>query len=60
MHKHRIQSIVRKKYRVQTTDSNHMYVVAENHLDRDIYAERLAEKWVPDLTYIRTGKAGCT
>ncbi|MFD2066999.1 IS3 family transposase [Pontibacter silvestris] len=54
MQKHRIQSIVRKKYRVQTTDSSHAYTVAENHLSRDVQAVRPAEKWVSDLTYIRT------
>ncbi len=56
MQKHHIQSIVRKKYRVQTTDSGHACTVAENHLARDFYAARPAEKWVSDLTYIRTGE----
>ncbi|RDV11972.1 IS3 family transposase [Pontibacter diazotrophicus] len=56
MQKHRIKSIVRKKYRVQTTDSNHTYTVAENFLNRDFFAERPAEKWVSDLTCIRTGE----
>lgn len=56
MQKHRIQSIVRKKYRVQTTDSSHVYTVAENYLSRDFSAARPAEKWVSDLTYIRTGE----
>lgn len=56
MRKHRIQSIVRKKYRVRTTDSNHVYAVAGNHLSRDFSAVRPAEKWVSDLTYIRTGE----
>lgn len=54
MRKAHIQSIVRKKYRVQTTDSNHTYALAENLLNRDFSADRLAEKWVSDLTYIRT------
>jgi putative transposase len=51
-----LQSIVRKKYRVQTTDSNHAYPVSENYLNRNFTAERLGEKWVSDLTYIRTGE----
>ena len=54
MRKHWIQSIIRKKYKVQTTDSSHTYRVAENHLARDFQAVRPAEKWVSDLTYIRT------
>lgn len=55
MQKHQIQSIVRKKYREQTTDSSHAHPVAENYLSRDFHAARPAEKWVSDLTYIRTG-----
>lgn len=54
MRKHAIRSIIRRKYRVQTTDSNHGYTIAENYLNRNFSATRLAEKWVSDLTYIRT------
>lgn len=54
MRKHAIQSIIRRKYRVQTTDSNHSYAIAENYLNRNFHANRLAEKWVSDLTYIKT------
>ena len=35
MKKANIKSIIRKKYRVQTTDSDHEYAIAENHLKRD-------------------------
>ncbi|WP_162055277.1 hypothetical protein [Pontibacter pamirensis] len=34
MQKHRIQRIVRKKYRLQSTDSDHVYGEADNYLDR--------------------------
>jgi putative transposase len=54
MRKHAIRSIIRRKYRVQTTDSNHGFAIADNYLDRNFSATRLAEKWVSDLTYIRT------
>lgn len=54
MRKHHIRSIVRKKYRVQTTDSKHAFTVAENHLNRVFTTERLAQKWVSDLIYIKT------
>jgi transposase InsO family protein len=54
MRKHAIRSIIRKKYRVQTTDSNHGFAIAENYLNRNFSATRLAENWVSDLTYIRT------
>ncbi|WP_371415967.1 IS3 family transposase [Pontibacter sp. SGAir0037] len=56
MQNHHIQSIIRKKYRVRTTDSSHTYTIADNHLAGDFQAVRPAEKWVSDLTYIRTGE----
>ena len=54
MRKHGIRSIIRNKYRVQTTDSNHGHALAENYLNREFATSRLAEKWVSDLTYIKT------
>jgi len=51
-----LKSIVRRKYRVQTTDSRHTYALSENYLERDFQADRLAQKWVSDLTYIKTGE----
>jgi transposase InsO family protein len=54
MKKANIKSIIRKKYRVQTTDSKHSYVVSENHLNRDFSTQTIGRKWVSDLTYIRT------
>lgn len=51
-----LKSIVRRKYRIQTTGFRHTYIVAENHLGRDFTAKRLAEKWVSDITYIKTGE----
>lgn len=56
MKKMGLKSIVRKKYRVQTTDSKHRYQVSKNQLNRDFSAERIAQKWVSDLTYIKTAE----
>ncbi len=56
MKKTGIKRIIRQQYPVQTTDSNHGYPIAENHLNRDFSAERLAQNWVSDLTYIKTGE----
>jgi putative transposase len=56
MRKAHIQSVIRKKYRVQTTDSTHVFTLAENLLNRDFSADKLGQKWVSDLTYIRTGQ----
>src|SRR5690606_4605171 len=53
MKKEGIRSITRKRYRV-TTDSAHRYPLAENLLNRDFSAGALSQKWVGDMTYIRT------
>lgn len=57
MRRANMKSIVRQKYRIQTTDSRHIYTVSENYLGQDFTASRLAQKWVSDLTYIKTGEA---
>jgi transposase InsO family protein len=49
-----IRSIISKKFKVVTTDSNHDHQPSENLLDRDFTASRPAEKWVSDITYVRT------
>lgn len=49
-----IKSITHKKFRVSTTDSKHNFPVAENHLNREFSANRPGQKWVSDITFIRT------
>lgn len=49
-----IRSIVNKKFRCSTTDSNHKYPLSKNVLNRVFSAESPAEKWVSDITYIPT------
>lgn len=49
-----LKSIINKKYRCTTTDSNHHLPVADNRLDRDFSASRKGQKWVSDITYIPT------
>jgi len=52
-----LKSIVGRKYlRVQTTGSKHTCSVSENYPERDFTASRLGQKWVSDLTYIKTGE----
>lgn len=48
-----IKSKTRKKFKV-TTDSSHSYQIAPNLLNRDFTATDVSQKWVSDLTYIRT------
>lgn len=40
----------------RTTDSNHEMPIAENLLQRDFTAEKPNEKWVGDVTYVRTNE----
>lgn len=49
-----LRSIIKRKYRCTTTDSNHSFSIAENHLNRDFSTERPGQKWVSDITYIPT------
>lgn len=49
-----IRSIISKKFKVCTTESDHPYVPSKNLLDRDFTATRPGEKWVSDITYVRT------
>jgi len=42
-----------KKY-VKTTDSKHSLPVCENILNQVFYAEKPGQKWVSDITYLRT------
>ena len=54
MRKANIRSIVHKRFRVQTTDSNHNYTIAQNLLNRDFVPEKTGKAWVSDITYIKT------
>jgi transposase InsO family protein len=54
MREHGIQSIVHRKFRVATTDSDHPHPVFENRLDRDFTATGMNQKWAADITYIHT------
>ena len=54
-YKHRgLRSVVTKKHRVCTTNSNHKNPVSENVLARNFRSERPNEKWVTDITYVET------
>jgi len=54
MKKECIQSIVNKKYKVQTTDSKHTNKISENHLNRNFNPKKPSVAWVSDITYIDT------
>jgi len=43
----------RRKY-IPTTDSKHSFAVSQNLLNREFTAQRGGQKWVSDITYLRT------
>jgi transposase InsO family protein len=54
MRENGLKVLQKRKKRVVTTDSAHDFPIAPNLLDRDFTAEKPNEKWVTDITYIRT------
>ena len=54
MRENDIASIVNRKFRVSTTDSDHDQPVFENVLDRAFVADTINQKWACDITYIHT------
>ncbi len=55
MKKAGIKSIIQRKY-ATTTNSKHHYPIAENLLNRNFQADRIGQKWVSDITYIKTSQ----
>jgi putative transposase len=55
MQRNGIRSITKRRYRV-TTDSKHLYPVNANLLLRDFGTTDIGQKWVSDITYIKTGE----
>jgi len=62
--KHRVARLMRelglegcpkKRYKV-TTDSDHGFAIAPNRLEQDFTATAPNQRWVADITYIRTGE----
>jgi putative transposase len=51
-----IRSRTVKKFRVNTTDSNHCFPVAANLLNQDFSTSEPNKVWVADITYIRTAQ----
>jgi len=53
MREQKLRARRRRKY-IKTTDSAHGLVAADNILNRNFYAVYPGEKWVSDITYLRT------
>lgn len=54
MREHGLGSRKRRPFRVVTTDSRHAHPIAPNVLERDFASTAPNQKWLADLTYIRT------
>jgi len=54
MREHGLGSRKRRPFRVLTTDSRHDQPIAPNVLERDFRATAPNQKWLADLTYVRT------
>lgn len=55
MSRNGIKSIMKRRYRA-STNSDHLYPVNTNLLLRDFSTTGTGEKWVSDITYVRTGE----
>jgi len=56
MSKNHIKSVHSKKFKPQTTDSNHGLSVPKNLLEQNFTATAPNQKWVGDMTYIPTSE----
>jgi len=54
MHKLGLVCKNKKRFKIQTTDSNHNFSIAPNVLNQNFYASLPNKKYVGDITYIKT------
>jgi len=54
MREHQIRSVVRRRFRVRTTDSSHAHPVAPNRLERHFDQDLPDKAWCADITYVPT------
>jgi len=54
MRQNQIRSIVRRRFRVRTTDSNHAHPLAPNLLGRSFDRQLPNQAWAADITYVPT------
>lgn len=54
MRENGIRSIVAKRFRIRTTDSNHRHAIVQNVLNRNFNQPLPDQAWAADITYIPT------
>lgn len=59
MRENKLQSRIRRRFRVVATDSKHAHPVAQNVLAREFEADAPNQKWLTDITCVRRRRACC-
>jgi len=47
---------IKRRFKVATTNSNHNFTIAPNRINRDFYSSMPNDKYVGDITYIKTNQ----
>jgi transposase InsO family protein len=56
MREHEIRSVVKRRFKIRTTESNHTHPIAPNRLERCFDQPLPDGAWAADITYVRTGE----
>jgi len=54
MHLLNLKTKMKRRFKVTTTNSNHNFTIAPNRINRDFYSSAPNDKYVGDITYIKT------
>ena len=54
MHLLNLKTKMKRRFKVTTTNSNHNFTIAPNRINRDFYSSVPNDKYVGDITYIKT------
>ncbi|PLY04681.1 MAG: hypothetical protein C0625_15935 [Arcobacter sp.] len=51
-----LKTKMKRRFKVTTTNSNHNFAIAPNRINRDFYSSNPNDKYVGDITYIKTNQ----
>ena len=49
-----LKTKMKRRFKVTTTNSNHNFTITPNRINRDFYSSMPNDKYVGDITYIKT------